>query len=328
MGGGYFDVDDDVEQLLTFGPPFIPGPPFSPPTIDVTDQFGLDLRHGNLYGYSYINPLDNLTVTVGASYDDADSEYLEDDKDQFNPKIGIDWKPFSGTTFRASAFRTLKRTLITQQTLEPTQVAGFNQFFDDPELTDIWQYGGAIDQRFSSSLFGGLEFTYRDLKVPFIQFRGPVRSNEEADWEEQLGRVYLFWTPHEWLSLRAEYIYEKLERDEEYIEGVKESDTHRVPLGINFFHPSGWSSSLTTTYYDQSGTFGGFYATDPIQEGSDNFWLVDFTVSYWLPKRYGFITVGARNLFDEDFRYYDSDLNNASIQPGRVAFANVTLALP
>jgi Tfp pilus assembly protein PilF len=327
-GGGYFDVDDDVEQLLTFGPPFIPGPPLSPPTIDITDQFGLNLKHGNLYGYSYIKPVDNLTLTIGASYDDADSEYLDEEKGQFNPKFGIDWKLFSGTTLRASVFRTLKRTLITQQTLEPTQVAGFNQFFDDLELTDTWQYGGAIDQKFTSSLFGGLEFTYRDLDVPYIQFSGATQSTERADWEESIGRAYLFWTPHERLSLKAEYIYENLKRDKDFSEGVEDSDTHSFPLGINFFHPSGISSSLTTTYYDQSGTFGGFYTTDPIQEGNDDFWLVDFSVSYRLPKRYGFITVGAANLFDEDFRYFDSDLNNASIQPGRIAFAKLTLAWP
>ena len=71
------------------------------------------------------------------------------DKDQFNPKFGITWNPFPGTTLRAAVFRVLKRTLITDQTLEPTQVAGFNQFFDDSMLTDAWRYGGAIDQKFT-----------------------------------------------------------------------------------------------------------------------------------------------------------------------------------
>jgi tetratricopeptide (TPR) repeat protein len=327
-GGGYFDVDDDVEQFLTFGPPFIPGPPFTPPTIDVTDGFSLDLKHGNAYAYSYINPLENLTVTIGASYDNADSEYLDEVKDQFNPKFGIAWTPFAGTTLRAAAFKTLKRTLVTQQTLEPTQVAGFNQFFDDEELTETWHYGGAVDQKFSSSLYGGLEFTYRDLKVPYIRFTGPVRTNEEADWDEYLGRAYLFWTPHEWLALRAEYSYERLKRDAELSEGVEEADTHRVPLGVNFFHPSGWSASMTATYIHQSGDFGGFFTGDTIRHGSDDFWTVDAAINYRLPKRYGFITVGATNLFDENFNYFDSDLNNASIQPGRVVFAKVTLAFP
>ena len=57
---------------------------------------------------------------------------------------------------RAAAFRVLKRTLITDQTLEPTQVAGFNQFFDDLNGTEAWRYGGAIDQKFTDTIFGGV----------------------------------------------------------------------------------------------------------------------------------------------------------------------------
>ena len=53
------------------------------------------------------------------------------DTNQFNPKFGAMWNPFPATTVRAAAFRVLKRRLITNQTLEPTQVAGFNQFYDD-----------------------------------------------------------------------------------------------------------------------------------------------------------------------------------------------------
>ena len=57
------------------------------------------------------------------------------EKNQANPKVGATWSLKSGTTLRAAWFKTLKRTLITDQTLEPTQVAGFNQFFDDPSAT-------------------------------------------------------------------------------------------------------------------------------------------------------------------------------------------------
>jgi outer membrane receptor for ferrienterochelin and colicin len=123
-------------------------------------------------------------------------------------------------------------------------------------------------------------------------------------------------------------MYERLKREEPFIEGVKVADTHRVPLGVNFFHPSGLSSSLTGTYFNQNGTFGGFYNGDPIRDGSDDFWTVDLAINYRLPKRYGFITVGVTNLFDEDFMFFDSDLNNASIQPERTVFVKVSLALP
>ena len=34
-------------------------------------------------------------------------------------------------SLRAAYFRTLKRQLLFQQTIQPTQVAGFNQLYDD-----------------------------------------------------------------------------------------------------------------------------------------------------------------------------------------------------
>ncbi len=138
------------------------GFPGSEPFRSVTD---LDLQHFNVYAYADVNLLKNVTATLGLSFDSLSGD--EDvDKDQVNPKFGITWTPFAGTTLRAAAFRVLKRTLITDQTLEPTQVAGFNQFFDDFDLTEAWRYGGAIDQKFTSSLFGGVEFSKRDLTFP------------------------------------------------------------------------------------------------------------------------------------------------------------------
>ena len=94
--------------------------------------------------YSYINLLKNVTFTLGASGDffDTTSGSGLGDRSQFNPKFGITWKSVPSTTVRAAVFRALKRTLITDQTLEPTQVAGFNQFFDDLEWHGVMALWG------------------------------------------------------------------------------------------------------------------------------------------------------------------------------------------
>ncbi|MGH9895140.1 MAG: TonB-dependent receptor domain-containing protein, partial [bacterium] len=292
-GGGSFGVDGKEDLTITS--------PGSEPFRLVTD---LDLQHFNVYAYAYVNLLKNLTATLGLSFDSLSGD--EDvNKDQVNPKFGITWTPFPGTTLRAAAFRGLKRTLINDQTLEPTQVAGFNQFFDDVDLTESWRYGGAIDQKFTKSLFGGVEFSKRDLTVPALDVSDPFNPvNRDLDWNEDLGRAYLFWTPHRWLALRAQYIFERFKRDCDICD-FTELDTQRVPLGIGFFHPSGLSASLTATYWDQDGRFTPFLdPTVPIRSGRDDFWTVDAAISYRLPKRYGFITVGATNLFDEEFNFF------------------------
>jgi tetratricopeptide (TPR) repeat protein len=323
-GAGYFDIDGHLDTTVRFRP--------ESGLEEFSDRTSTGVQHVNAYAYAYLNFLRNVTFTLGLSADILSSQSPEvGGKDQFNPKFGITWEPIPGTTLRAAAFRVLKRTLITDQTLEPTQVAGFNQFFDDFNGTEAWRYGGAIDQKFSRTIFGGVEFSKRDLKVPFLEFTesGPPAARE-VDWEEYLSRAYLFWTPHPWLALRAEYRYERAKRDERLTNGVKEMDTHRVPLGISFFHPSGLSASVTANYFNQDGKFlrfleGGFAELQP---GSDNFWTVDAAINYRLPKRYGFITIGATNLFDQKFKYFDTDLRNPSIQPDRMFFARVTLALP
>jgi hypothetical protein len=266
---------------------------------------------------------------VAASVESLFGDFIGEDTTQFNPKFGMTWNPLAATTVRAAVFRTLKRTLITQQTLEPTQVAGFNQFFDDANLTDVWRYGGAIDQRFSRDVFGGVEVARRDLKVPFLDVGADPANppTREASWDEDLGRAYLFWTPHPRLALRAEYLFERFKRDEQVPEGLTELNSHRVPLGISVFHPSGWSASLTATYFNQEGDFTGAAATS-FRSGSDEFWTVDAAINYRLPKRWGFITAGATNLFDTKFKFFDVDLNNARRQPVRTLFVRGTLAWP
>ena len=342
-GGGYFDVDktDKINRTLVLPasddvlPNPFPPPPFiiipNPPETKVeTPKFDKDVDHANLYLYSNIHFLKNLTLTLGASGDFFDSR-TEDgvDTDQFNPKFGIIWNPLPNTTLRAAAFRTLKRTLITNQTLEPTQVAGFNQFFDDLTATKSWLYGGAIDQKFTESIYGGAAFTYRDLTVPFQPdiTGGGISQLENVDWKEKVGRAYLFWTPFKWLALSGEYLYERFERERIDL-GARDVKTHYVPLGINFFHPSGFSAFLKGTYVNQKGSFDRLFQEGVFEPGEDDFWVVDAAINYRLPKRYGFITVGASNLFDKEFQYFDTDPANPRIQPDRFIFAKVTLAFP
>jgi opacity protein-like surface antigen len=326
-GAGHVDIDGkdkiDSEALVPLPPPL---PPILVP-VPIEIRVDRDAKHTNLYTYTYLNLVDNLTLTVGGSGDffDADDEDTKD-RDQFNPKFGVTWNPFPDTTIRGAAFRVLKRSLVTDQTLEPTQVAGFNQFYDDFNATDAWRYGGAVDQKITDNIYGGAEYTYRDLSVPFFDtIRGSERT---VKWDEKIFRTYLFWTPSDWLALRAEWLWERFQRNEDFSDGARLVETNYVPLGFNFFHPSGLSASFTGTYVDQQGSFERITAARTFENGDDQFWLVDAAIRYRFPKRYGFFTVGVSNLSDEDFEHFDTDQDNARIQPDRVFFASITLALP
>lgn len=317
-GFGYFDINSHIDSRI--------GLDFPPPTI-LAQTLDTDARHINTYLYANIRALDHLTVTVGGSGDflDSDSEELGV-RNQFNPKVGVSWEPWSGTVFRAAGFRTLKRTLVTDQTLEPTQVAGFNQFFDDINGTTAWRYGGAVDQRVTRDVHVGVEVTKGDLEVPFINFATGSPVPGRVPWQEAQGRIYGLWTPREWLALRSEYQYERAQRSDQLADGVTAMDTHRVPFGVSVFLPHGFSAMLRATYVHQHGRFEEF--SGALRSGSSDFALLDMGVSYRLPRRYGIVSLGASNLLDRHFDYFDTDRNNPMFQPARAVFGRVTLAFP
>jgi tetratricopeptide (TPR) repeat protein len=320
-GLGYFDADreDIFKEYLIF-----PGLPPMPTVVPPPDQ--TDIQHTNFYVYSQVKYPEKFIWTLGGSLDHFHGGDIDLDTDQFNPKLGMTWNPVQNTTLRAAAFRVFKRTLISNQTVEPTQVAGFNQYFDDSNATDSWRYGIAVDQKFTSSLYGGMEISQRDLEIPYSYSVGATSETREANWKQRLGRAYFYWTPHRWLSLSAEYQYERSERDIEFmgLEQFTYLKTHKLPLGINFYHPSGLSLGLKVTYVDQSGVF-----VDQLNnstEDSDQFWVVDATLSYRLPDRYGILSVECKNLFDETFKFLDTDPANPATYPERLILVRLTLS--
>jgi tetratricopeptide (TPR) repeat protein len=338
-GAGYFDIDFAQTTDLNFSS-------LGFTTVLIDDK---RTKHTNLYAYSYIALPRSLTLTLGLSgnlFDETGTSTTDTvpapgavlgKRNQANPKAGITWTLKSGTTLRAAFFRTLTRTLVTDQTLEPTQVAGFNQFFDEPSATKAKVYGGAIDQKFGRRVFGGAEYTRRELTIPFTNIQLDPETLEstvtvqDTDGNERAGRAYLFAAPHPWVTFGAEYQYEKLELNPDL--GAKYSTvrTQRLPLSARFFHPSGIGAFLAVTYFKQDGQFGiGFNEAGEslFAPGDRSFWVVDAALRYRLPKRYGFLVAGVNNLTDERSTYQATDPNNLAIRPGRVVYGRVVLAFP
>jgi len=342
-GGGVFDIDTDETTAFE-----IEDPEFGFTDITTGDS---KIEHTNLYTYAYFTLPTRLTLTLGASGDlfDETGEFFSDfrlpglppdppvpiepppvrgEKNKFNPKVGLSWSLTPATTLRAAWFKTLKRTLVTDQTLEPTQVAGFNQFFDDLSATESEVWGASIDQKFSRKVFGGIEYSERSLTIPHLLLQdGVTWTLSEKPGDERLARAYLFGTPHPWVTLGAEYQYENVDLDPELFYSFSTVKTHRVPLSARFFHPSGFSAFVSATYLTQEGEFRPANEFDFVP-GDRSFWVVDAAVRYRLTKRYGFLVAGVNNLTDETSTYEATDSRNLGIRPGRVVYARVVLAFP
>jgi tetratricopeptide (TPR) repeat protein len=318
---GVGNFNRDQEQIRTFDAVFLPFP--------FIQRLSFDANHTNVYTYSYLNYFRNITLTFGGTGDffNTGNKAPPLSRNQFNPKFGITWNVLPTTTLRAASFRVYRRTLIGEATLEPTQVAGFNQFYDDIESTDSWHYGLAVDHKFSPSFFGGGELSRRDLNVPLV-FTNPFTNTAQVirkDWHENIGRSYLFWTPANWLAFSLEYLYENFKRTADFGFGLKHAITHRLPVGVRLFHPSGLSFLFKSTYFNQHGDFQRKSASC-CEFGRSEFWLLDAAISYRLPKRYGVLTVGATNINNNRFNYQETDFNNPTLQQGRMFFAKLSLS--
>ena len=285
-GMGYYH-DEARENMRILYQPEMP-PIFINVNTSETDR----TNHTFLYLYSIWDFPENFSWTIGASADFFDGDQY-DDKNNLNPKLGLIWHPYPGTIVRCAAFRTLSRRPISDQTIEPTQVAGFNQFYEDIKGTEIWRYGFGIDQKFFRSIYGGLEVSVRDMDVPFIDVNKNRVYEDEA--QEYQYRVYAYWAPVESMAIKTEYLFERFENDSDStVNNFKALKTHRVPLGISFYHPKGITVDFKTTYVDQRGNFGN--STYGFIKDEDQFCVVDAGISYRLPKRYGLISMEAKKL--------------------------------
>jgi tetratricopeptide (TPR) repeat protein len=333
--GDQYEVRTDIKKNrfgLTAGFSYIDGTLYEdsiltplPGLVVTLDEFEVEFIKETAYAYSYFNLFDHGDLILGLSSSSL-KQGVQISEQQLNPKFGLALGPFANTTFRLSAFRILSSTFVSTQSVEPTQVAGFNQFYDDLDASDVQSYGGAIDHKFSNRLFGGMEYLHRNLEVPLFRGSGPDNA-VFFDWKEDRGLAYIYWTPCDVAALSLEYQYEQLDRrDNPLTFGAVDIETHRVPLRAAYFAPSGFSFKLVATYYLQDGEFAATNNVDERFSGNDNFWILDTEVSYRLPKRRGALSVGIKNLLDQEFNYQDTDPSNPAAVPGFLGFAKISLS--
>jgi hypothetical protein len=241
--------------------------------VDSTDSFpieGGDIKTTatTVYVYSqWAAKSMPVTALLGLSYDrfNLRSSIFDDSivRHRINPKLGVVWSPDVQTTLRASVTSSVKRPFVGSQTLEPTQVAGFNQFFTgydtvfgDRDGTVSRRGALAFDHRFSDLAFVGAEVSARKMQVPTFNVG-------EVDWKERTAHAYFYralqnWPFPQWqTAMTADFAYERIMRPQLVPgpEGIVDVHTQRLPLGVRFFSESGLVIGVSATYVKQSGVF-------------------------------------------------------------------------
>ena len=175
---------------------------FEPHRRDFDSVIGdVTTRQSNSHIYGNIRLPGNVLWTLGLSFDTFDEPAIT--LRRLNPKFGVQWSPVDWLRIRGAFFKTVKRSLIVDQTLEPTEVAGFNQFFDDINGSTTTRYGVGLDARLMKGLYSGVEISGRKLDVPaFEQDLRELASTEHQN--EYLARSYLNWLAiHQFLTGRG-----------------------------------------------------------------------------------------------------------------------------
>lgn len=256
------------------------------------------------------------------------------ERNRVSPKIGLAWVPNPDFSLRLASYENVRRPLIGGQTLEPTQVNGFNQvfsgikeFFGDQDGTVSRATSLAFDAVPARHLYSGVSFTRRRLSVPSIVL------GQDFSWRDSTGRAYLYHAPNiAWMKpwqtgLSLEYERETFDRPQELTgpEGIIQLRNDNVYARMRLFHPSGVAFGLTVSHIRQTGALSvdaGF----PVFDQASRAWLADVNAEYRLPRRLGAIQLGVRNLFDRSFSVIDTDPLRPRFATRRFLFLSVRLA--
>jgi hypothetical protein len=242
----------------------------------------------------------------------------------------MQWDITDWARFRLAYFRTIKRPIPVDQTIEPTQISGFNQFFDDVNGTETERYGVGLDTQLTDQLSAGLEYSRRNLDVPSTGREGLVVS----DRQEELYATYFYWTPHPNWAVSLEPVYEIFRRSTNDInvvagDALPKVKTAIVPLKLKYFHPTGFFAQFGSSYINQKVDLA---ADSSSIRNHDDAFLFDAAIGYRLPKRLGIISLEARNLTNEHFHYQDLNTQRAGVSvsprivPDRTIFVRATFS--
>lgn len=266
------------------------------------------VKQWNGYVYVHLRPLPRLSATLGLSRDTyADGAVLVK---KWNPKLGLRFAPDRNVTLRAATFGTVKRSLVTQQTIEPTQLVGFNQFYDDVVGSISRFHVAAVDVQASAATTWGGEVGRQVARVG----TGSANPGFAAIPEQTLRTEWLRVDATSRASSRLVVALGAATERFAWNPTVPTDQptyvlTTKVPLTLRTFTPGGYFGEVVTT-----GVWQRVRRLDSAPSlslsGSERFVVVDASVGYRLPARRGTLSLDIKNLFGSRFSYQDDDFRS------------------
>ena len=279
------------------------------PDFDCRLPSNFNTRASNEYFYSNLEIKTNLRITLGLSHDKHDQPTLQ--LGTWNPKLGLQWTPSERVRVRFAAFRTLKRELVTDQTVEPTNIVGFNQFFDDFNGTRTRFLGLGLDFRPVASLHTGFEVSKRHLIVPSLSSSGVSLNSQD----ERFLDAYIHWNLRTHLTLSSGFQLDRFGQPVELITGSPTRlFTATIPISARYFAESGFFGMAGCTFVRQEVERASGSA---LPSGTERFVVVNGVAGYRLPGRKGIIKFELNNIFDKKFSFQDDRFRTSEARTPR-----------
>lgn len=333
---------------------------FPDPSNIASQDFSNHFHRLGLYLYHDWQIIDSLTLIGGVSYDwlhlpedVASPPFSESERSvvQFSPKAGLIWTPFKSTAIRAAYTRSLSGAISDQSlTIEPTEVAGFNQTFRDiaPESA-IGSMPGAqnetydlsLEQKFGTGTYlsvigeilrskntqqdGGFTLFYDQVLLgndtPSFP-GGLVRTQhfrEESvtfTADQLLGQQWSVGMRYRWSRADEDYSYPTAPT---FAPVSLESVLQTVNLHFNWNHPCGLFSVFEANWYHQDN-----FGFNPPESGQD-FWQCNAFAGCRFWHRKAEVAIGILNINDQDYQLEPLNLYN-EMPRGRTFFARLLLS--
>jgi tetratricopeptide (TPR) repeat protein len=323
MRVSHIDVTDTARTQIPLGDP--------PIIVELESVSPRTDRQVNAHFYSNHQVGERFDVTAGVSQDWIDGRLV--DISGLSPKLGAQYRS-ERTAVRVSYFETVLGTQISKQMiqplLEPTQVAGFGQFYFGTETEVARTSALAVDHEINSKLRIGAEKVERDVESPYqrIPPGSTLSETELFHIRESMELVNLYWMPTPVLAVRAGWQYEYFDYHGEISPfQFTEIRTRRVPIDVTWILGEVASLKLTGSHIRQTGIFDSPGPTANLGAEESEFPVFDASLRFRLPNRRGNVEAGIKNLFDKEFRFQDTDPENPRIYPDRFAFVRFTLMM-
>ncbi|WP_169334449.1 FecR domain-containing protein [Hahella ganghwensis] len=299
-----------------------------------------DLTHKNFYTYLGLQPSESLFLLFGTTYDNQETDasqtivfnFIPFPPDtslhrtiEWSPKFGLQYSPVSELTLRLAAFKTIKRDITANQTIEPVQIVGFNQFYDDINGSNTKVYALGVDFAPDRDVRFGVENIYRKVKTPIQAFQPEPDQNQR---EFNYHHAYYYQHLTHQLSLNLGYEFEDIDLvDKQFSSSgtIYRTKTHIAQSGLNAAINPWLYSQADIIYTDQ--TVDASFSSSDQREFREHLWNLNLKVGVKLPKRLGEFQFGINNLFDDNSEILNSELNYLRYSPERFFYSRIQLSL-